>query len=237
MKLVKSFLSHAKSSEVNIQSCPLAESQRTNQLKEDMSWLLSGKPLDFWQKTMLGNREADNEFGEAAKDLKYTMSEHTDAKYLLWLSLSNLADIHKYVSGDATMKEIQEAVAAGDAGGDVDKIAKGETSGAITSKGPKVLGSKHKKHKKKKTDDGTLKESKIETAIQTAVLYKKLTSIDKTTKELVQSVEDKFPSESDKSAVVNAIRKAKRSGSTEELLTTILSVLGVLFGSGHGILK
>lgn len=42
-----------------------------------------------------------------------------------------------------------EAEVAGDAGGDPDKIAKGETSGAIISKGPSTL-------KKKKLEEGTM---------------------------------------------------------------------------------
>lgn len=39
---------------------------------------------------------------------------------------------------------MQEDVVAGDSGGNSDKIASGETSGAVTSKGPSTLKKKKK---------------------------------------------------------------------------------------------
>ncbi|AUR85784.1 capsid protein [Vibrio phage 1.081.O._10N.286.52.C2] len=70
------------------------------------------------------------------------------ASYLLLIELAKEYDL-----GDSfaqSVFDLQEEMVAGDAGGDPEMIAKGETSGAITGPGPKVLGKKKKKKKLKK---------------------------------------------------------------------------------------
>lgn len=54
--------------------------------------------------------------------------------------------------GDDSLTDIFEEMVAGDAGGNPEKIAKGETSGPVTFPGPSVMGKKKKKVDKKKDD-------------------------------------------------------------------------------------
>ncbi len=65
-----------------------------------------------------------------------------------YLLLKEVTEMTEQYNLTDEFPRLVEAVVAGDSGGDPDKIAKGETSGAITGPGPKVMNTKRKKKKK-----------------------------------------------------------------------------------------
>jgi hypothetical protein len=195
---------------------------------------LSGKDLTNYEVVKMREKARQLPNGLIA-DLAYQASKKVNiteaSKAASLILFSALYELHQL--------ELNESTIAGDASGDVDLISKGETSGAITSPGPKTITKKKIKDKLKAVAVANLHEAEhsdweepsvpkriVESTLVKVAGIAGLVKSIRDNKKSLDSLHKNLVSTSPKgSSIISKIRKAKASGDTNELLQIIAGVL------------